>query len=140
MDSIYPFNKKIKSGSHTAQYRMHKYFARRPYNVFRSLIEHYTEPNDIVLDVFCGGGVTLFESLATNRKAIGVDLNPLATFITEMQVKQVNVLELREFLYSFIDDVKKEYGFFYKNDEGITEWIEWVYEVECPECNNLISL
>lgn len=140
MDSIYPFNKKIKSGSHTAQYRMHKYFARRPYNVFRSLIEHYTEPNDIVLDVFCGGGVTLFESLATNRKAIGVDLNPLATFITEMQVKQVNVLELREFLYSFIDDVKKEYCFFYKNDEGITEWIEWVYEVECPECNNLISL
>ncbi|MCJ0953137.1 DNA methyltransferase [Mammaliicoccus sciuri] len=140
MNSMYPFNKKIKSGSHTAQYRMHKYFARRPYNVFRSLIEHYTKPNDIVLDVFCGGGVTLFESLATNRKAIGVDLNPLATFITEMQVKQVNVLELREFLYSFINDIKKEYGFFYKNDEGTTEWVEWVYEVECPECNNLISL
>lgn len=140
MDLIYPFNKKLKSGSHTAQYRMHKYFARRPYNVFRALIEHYTEPNDIVLDVFCGGGVTLFESLATNRKAIGVDLNPLATFITEMQVKQVNVLELREFLYSFINDVKKEYGFFYENEEGTTEWIEWVYEVECPECNTLISL
>lgn len=137
---IYPYNKKVKSSSHTAQYKMHKYFARRPYNVFRSLIEHYTEPGDIVLDVFCGGGVTLFESLAINRKAIAMDLNPLATFITNMQVKQVNVEELSEFLYKFLSDIKKDYEFFYKNNEGTIEWVEWVYQVECPECKNTINL
>jgi len=140
MESISPFNSKINSKGHTAQYRMHKYYARRPYNVFRSLVEHYTKPNDIVLDVFCGGGVTIFESLAVNRKVIGVDLNPLATFITEMQVKKVNTTELKNFLYSFIMEAKEEYGFFYENNEGVIEWVEWAYEVECPDCESLILL
>ncbi|GAH95598.1 unnamed protein product, partial [marine sediment metagenome] len=53
---------------------MHKYFARRPHNVFRYLIEFYTKPGDIILDCFCGGGVTLFEGLATGRKVIAVDI------------------------------------------------------------------
>ena len=93
---VEPIGESVKARGHTAQYQMHKYFARRPYNVFRRLIEHYTEKGDIVLDCFCGGGVTVFESLALNRKAVGVDINPLATFITEMQIQQVDVEGLRK--------------------------------------------
>lgn len=140
LKSIYPFDKNIKSASHSAQYRMHKYFARRPYNVFHALIEHYTKPNDIVLDVFCGGGVTIFESLSLNRKAIGVDLNPLATFITKMQITKINILELKNYLYSFIEEVEKDFGFFYSVEDGVIEWIEWAYKVECPYCKSEILL
>lgn len=46
-------NSTVKALSHTPQYKMHKYFARRPYNVFSNLIEYYSDKGQIVLDIFC---------------------------------------------------------------------------------------
>lgn len=141
---IEPIRESVKAQGHTPQYQMHKYFARRPYNVFKNLIEHYTDEKDIVLDCFCGGGVTVFESLALNRKAIGVDLNPLATFITEMQIQQVDTRLLKEYFLCFLEECKREFRNYYlynisgKNVQQ--EWIEWVYEVECSECGTIIKL
>jgi DNA modification methylase len=83
MKTIEPIKKPIEAKGHTPQYRMHKYFARRPYNVFSNLINHYSNKNDIVLDCFCGGGVTVFEGMALERKVIGVDINPLATIYNQ---------------------------------------------------------
>lgn len=143
-EAVEPIQKSIKAKGHTAQYRMHKYYARRPYNVFRNLIFHYTDQGDIVLDPFCGGGVTVFESLAIYRKAIGVDLNPLGTFITEMQLKQVNLNDLREFLNNFLEEMKSEYQHFYEyeieNNKVYIEWVEWAYKVSCPYCKTKIIL
>ena len=141
---IEPIKESVKAKGHTAQYQMHKYFARRPYNVFRNLIEHYTEPDDIVLDCFCGGGVTVFESLVLDRKVIGVDINPLAAFITEMQVQQVNTEQLQKYFDTFLKECEKEYSELYKysvNGKSVTqEWMEWVYEVKCSECGAVIRL
>jgi len=135
-----PISTSVKASSHTPQYKMHKYFARRPYNVFRNLIEHYTDEGDIVLDVFCGGGVTIFESLFLKRKVIGVDLNPLATFITEMQIKQVPIDELENLFNEFKSKMKKLYSHFYEFESREIEWIEWAYEVLCPKCGAKIVL
>jgi adenine-specific DNA methylase len=74
---------------------MHSYFARRPWSVFRALVEHYSNPGSIVLDPFCGGGVTVVEGLRLGRKVIGVDLNPLATFVTRMEVLPADLDELQ---------------------------------------------
>lgn len=141
---IEPIRESVKAQGHTAQYQMHKYFARRPYNVFRNLIEHYTEKGDIVLDCFCGGGVTVFESLAVDRKAVGADINPLATFITEMQIQQVDIKKLREYYDSFLHMCEKElaflYGYTINNETVSLEWMEWVYEVRCNECGSIIRL
>jgi hypothetical protein len=63
---------------------MHKYWARKDWYVVRACIEHYTAPGSLVLDPFCGSGVTVSEALATGRRAVGIDLNPMATFIAEM--------------------------------------------------------
>lgn len=139
-----PIKESVKAQGHTAQYQMHKYFARRPYNVFRKLVEHYTDKGDIVLDCFCGGGVTVFESLATDRKAVGVDINPLATFITEMQIQQVDLKILREYYNKFIHICEEELAFLYRyeiSSETVRqEWVEWVYEVRCSECGAVIRL
>lgn len=98
---ILPLKISIKAERHTAQYQMHKYFARRPYNVFRHIIKHYTNKGDIILDCFCGGGVTIFESVALGRKPIGIDINPLATFITRMQMFNGEIGELKDFYRRF---------------------------------------
>ena len=139
-----PIQETIQAKAHTAQYKMHKYFARRPYNVFSNLIQYYTNKGDIVLDCFCGGGVTIFESLALDRKVVGVDINPLATFITEMQIQQIDINKLEEFLYLFYNEVKDELQELYYIDicgeKGIIDWMEWAYEVECPYCGEIIVL
>lgn len=134
----------VKPLSHTPQYKMHKYFARRPYNVFSNLISHYTDKGNIVLDIFCGGGVTIFESCKLQRNAIGIDLNPLATFITRMQMFNGNLEKLiktiNEFIKNNLDDLSILYHIDFGDDKGICKWIEWAYVVECPNCGNNIIL
>lgn len=132
----------IEAKGHTAVYKMHKYFARRPHNVFSYLIESYTQPGDIVLDCFCGGGVTLFEGLALGRKVVAVDLNPLATFISDCQTTTVSVEEYKKVLSEVRDDVKKLTKRFYTtacrrcNDNAEVRWYELAYYVTCETCGS----
>lgn len=63
-------------------YGVHPYFTRRPSNVVKDYIEHYSRPGDVVLDPFGGSGVTAIEALLLGRKAIHNDINPFANFIT----------------------------------------------------------
>ncbi len=62
-------------------YGVHPYFTRRPYNVIRTYVTHYTNEGDRVMDPFGGSGVTAIEAFLENRKAFHNDINPLANFI-----------------------------------------------------------
>jgi 16S rRNA G966 N2-methylase RsmD len=62
-------------------YGVHPYFTRRPYNVVRRYILHYSKEGDRVLDPFGGSGVTAIEAFLENRVGIQNDINPLANFI-----------------------------------------------------------
>lgn len=90
-----PIKQTSHSRPHRPVYRMHRYFARRPYSLFADLIEHYSEPGMVVLDPFCGGGVTLVEGITKQRRVIGFDSNPLAAFITKMELQEFDEKEFR---------------------------------------------
>ncbi|MDR5659868.1 DNA methyltransferase [Serpentinicella sp. ANB-PHB4] len=141
---IKPISETIKAKRHTPQYQMHKYYARRPHNIFNNLIKHYSEEGDIVLDCFCGGGVTISEGLSINRKVIGIDINPLATFITEMQIQQVDIKILLDYFQDFYTRMENKFAseYLYRlgGEEVSIEWTEWIYEVNCYECNTIIEL
>jgi DNA modification methylase len=64
-------------------YGVHPYFTRRPYNVVRRYVQHYSRQGDRVLDPFGGSGVTAIEAFLENRTGIQNDINPLANFIAE---------------------------------------------------------
>lgn len=63
-------------------YKIHKYWARKPWYVVRKYIQKYSKENDIVLDPFCGSGVTGLEAICINRNFVGGDLNPMSILIT----------------------------------------------------------
>lgn len=136
----------MKSEAHTPVYKMHKYFARRPQNVFRALIENYSKPGDTVLDVFCGGGVTLFEGLSVGRKIIANDINPLAVFISSMEVVKADKEEYLEAIEAIEEEVKTFSDTLYSTHERSTNemipvrWYELAYKVKCPVCGNAIVL
>jgi len=130
----------VTAEGHTPPYKIHKYFARRPWNVFEQLVQKFSRENEIVLDPFCGGGVTVYESIRKGRKVIGCDLNPLSIFVVKNMVKK-NILN-PDFITA-IDDLKKYLvylngsfmQFSYEEMEHQTEWCEVAFKVKCNICN-----
>jgi hypothetical protein len=53
-----PFTDDIKSEGRSPYYNFHYYHTKVPPEVIRDLISHYTQPGDVVLDPFCGSGMT----------------------------------------------------------------------------------
>jgi hypothetical protein len=51
----------------------------------REVVLAHSNEDDYILDPFMGGGTTVVEALAGGRRAIGGDLNSLATFITRVK-------------------------------------------------------
>lgn len=146
-DIVKPIQAPVLAESHTPIYTMHRYFARRPHNVFSYLIKHYTNPGDIILDPFCGGGVTVVEGLKLRRKVIGVDLNPMATFITKMEVMPVDLEALEDGFKQIEKKVKdKILGLYYTecpkcgNKKAIAGWYEWSNVYKCNGCGKPVVL
>ncbi len=72
-------------------YAMHKYWGKKPFNEISKFIEQYSEPEETVMDCFCGSGVTLIEALKSGRKAVGVDLNPIAIKLAKASMTAVEL-------------------------------------------------
>jgi hypothetical protein len=80
---IAPITSPIRADRQGAKrhYGVHPYFTRRPYNVVREYVLHYSREGDVVLDPFGGSGVTAIEAFLENRVGLQNDINPLANFI-----------------------------------------------------------
>lgn len=116
----------IPAQTHPPMYLMHKYWARKPHNVVREYIEHYTKPGEIVFDPFCGSGVTIIEALKAGRKAIGVDLDPVSIFITRMTGTYVDLNELKKTFNEIETKVK--------------ERVLKLYETRCTKCKQVAQI
>ena len=75
-------------------YRVHKYWGRKPANVVGQYITTYCPEGGIILDPFLGGGTTAIEAIKLKRKIIGLDINPLAIFITKTTLSPVRLAPL----------------------------------------------
>ena len=74
----------------------HPYFTKRAWNVVREYVEHFTKNGEVVLDPFGGSGVTAIESFLVGRKAIHVDINPIANFMAEALAQPVDIHKMSE--------------------------------------------
>jgi adenine-specific DNA methylase len=85
LHEIIPIKNKIEPDRQGARrhYGVHPYFTRRPYNIVRDYIIHYSSPGEKVLDPFGGSGVTAIEAFLAGRIGIQNDLNPMANFIAD---------------------------------------------------------
>ncbi len=73
----------------------------------------------IVLDPFMGGGTTIVEGLKLGCKVVGVDLNPVAWFVTRKEVDPVD-----------LDALQQE---FERLEETAGERIKSYYKTTCPD-------
>jgi DNA modification methylase len=90
--------KRVKGMTH----EIYRYPARFSPEFVRACLTGYSEPGDIVLDPFVGGGTTAVEALASGRRFVGFDLNPLATLLTRAKTTPLYRAERRQ-LESWIE-------------------------------------
>ena len=75
-------------------HQIHKYPAMFIPQLIRKLIIEYSNEDDLVMDIFNGSGTTSVECLLTNRKSIGIELNPLAFQISKVKTTVIDVKKL----------------------------------------------
>ena len=118
--------KNIPANPHPAHYMMHKYWGRKPHNVVSEYIRNYTKEGDTVLDPFMGSGVTIIESVKLLRSAIGIDLNPLSSFIARNTLTELDINEFDRNFYTILENNKKKF--------------DNLYITKCPDCNSSATL
>lgn len=95
----------VKKQQAKRHFGVHGYFTKQSWNVVADYIKNYSKLGDLVLDPFGGSGVTAIEALMNNRRAINIDLNPMAVFMVKSLVTPVDLNEL----YLSFSRVKKGY-------------------------------
>ena len=134
-----PFVADISEGKTDPIYNAHGYHTKVPYKAILPFIDHFTCKGDIVLDGFCGTGMTGYAASSLGRHTILSDLSPFASFIafnyTSGQSKAIFETEANRIL----SEVRKETGWMYKTDHhgelGDVNFIVWSDVLLCPYCN-----
>ena len=67
----------------------YRYPARFSPQLARAAIRLFSEPGQLVLDPFSGGGTTVVEAAVMGRRAVGTDISELATFLARLKTARV---------------------------------------------------
>lgn len=159
-----PFASDSQAGKTSLVYKAHSYPTKVPHEAIMRLILHYTKPGDIVLDGFCGTGMTgvaaqmcgtASAELRTTielemgkvewgaRRAVLQDLSPSATFIAAGLNITVDADGFSLASKQMLDRFDEEYGWMYetKLEDGRTARIDytvWSEVMTCPHCGSRI--
>lgn len=133
---------------------IHKWFARRPGTVFRSLLlaEYYQTPvseefwkghalTGVVADPFMGGGTPVFEASRLGLSVVGTDVNPMAHWIVRQALAPLNLAAFSESAAAVVADVGNEIDELYETtcaecgDTATVKYFLWVKTETCPSCH-----
>jgi hypothetical protein len=74
-------------------HNFYRYPARFSPHFAATAIECFSNPSELVLDPYMGGGTAVVEGIAAGRNVVGNDLNSLATFITRVKLMRLSFAE-----------------------------------------------
>jgi DNA modification methylase len=105
-DKSWVFENISRKDTSYASHGYHRYPAKFIPQLARRCIEEYTKKEDIVCDPFMGCGTTLVEALVSGRKAVGVDINPVAWLITKAKSTPIEPTKLENEVNKLLGDLE----------------------------------
>lgn len=167
-----PFAADISEGKYDPVYKLHPYHTKVPHKAIMKYIAHYTKPGDVVFDGFCGTGMTGVAAQACglirdesaialknelpyielgSRKAVLVDLSPVATFLARNFNSSIDEMTFSVESNELIEKLKSKcqwmfetnhldasgklvIGFDGKAVKGIMNYTVWSDAFICPNC------
>jgi hypothetical protein len=135
-----PYVADVSEGKGDPIYNAHSYHTKVPYKAVTPFIEHYTKPEDIVFDGFCGTGMVGVAAQMVNRRAIICDLSTAATHIAYNYNKPINLSSFDRVAQKLIEELRNEFRRHYetKHIDGRRAQIKysvWSDVFLCPYCN-----
>jgi hypothetical protein len=77
--------------------------------VVRKFINELSSEGDLILDPFCGSGVSAVEALINNRNYVGYDINPLAVLIAKVRTTPISTEKAFKLLELILKQDVKDY-------------------------------
>lgn len=159
-----PFAADTQAGKSSLVYKAHGYPTKVPHEAIMRLILHYTRPGDLVLDGFCGTGMTgvaaqlcaapdrrlrttIEHEMGTvewgARRAILQDLGPGATFVAAGLNVPVDADAFDRASAELLERFDRVHGWMYETqlDDGRTAKIDytvWSEVMTCPHCGSRV--
>lgn len=139
-------------------YQLHKWWARRLGSVFRSLLLSAVSPpnkfralrngffyakHDLsgltVLDPFVGGGTSVVEAAKCGANVIGIDIDPVACFITSKEIDSIPEQDVLDAFREIEKKVRSKILRWYRatlpdGRKGAVVYCFWVDKIKCPCC------
>ena len=141
---------------------VHKWFARRPGALFRSLLlaefvdeqplesSYFVGQNLsplVVGDPFMGGGTPLFEASRLGCHVVGIDINPMAYWIVRQELADLDLQVFQAAAKHVTERVEERIGDFYEttcvrcgNPHAPVKYFLWVKQQPCGWCGRTIEL
>jgi hypothetical protein len=135
-----PFVGDLSADEQNPVFSAHNYHTKVPPEIIATLINHYSKPGDIVLDIFSGTGMTGVAARKNNRNCVLVDLSTISTFISFINSTAINWNLTVTQLTKIITETERELGYLYQTEDnlgriGIINYTVWSDVFTCPYCN-----
>ena len=128
----------IAGGKGSVFYRAHSYHTKVPVEGLKQLIEHYTDPGEVVLDPFCGSGQTGVAAVLTGRRAVLSDLSPAAVHIARGYTARVDPDRFKQVASELLAGLGPLELDLYGVPGGRIEYTVWSDLYRCSRCERVI--
>ncbi len=131
-----------------------RYRPPQPVGAAGQYVRQFTAPGDLVLDLFCQGPAFVREAVATGRRVVAANVNPLSLLAAGLELEAPAARAVRAAFTRLADSPKGDFllhhhlATLYRTAcpacaaEGVAEWFAWDREanypyrkaVRCPAC------
>jgi DNA modification methylase/DNA-binding XRE family transcriptional regulator/DNA-directed RNA polymerase subunit RPC12/RpoP len=131
---------RIPGGRNSTFYMAHSYHTKVPPEAITPFLEYYTKPGDVVLDPFCGSGMTGVAAALSGRRAILNDLSPAAVHLSWNHTRPCDPEALVRAFQELEEGVKERFDDLYETkhrdgSKGLIHWTLWSTRHRCAECS-----
>lgn len=135
----------VPGSRNTALYTAHSYHTKVPPEAIKPFIEHFSKPGDVVLDPFCGSGMTGVAAALAGRRAILNDLSAAAAHLAWNHTRACDPEELRAAFNRLEARVGEELAPLYRTRDELgrpaeIRWTLWSTRHQCPRCQSTFLL
>ena len=131
----------VSEGKHDPVYKAHTYHTKGPPKAILRFLEHYTQEGDVVLDPFCGSGMTgIAGSMLPERTVVLSELSPAAAHIAGGYNRPWNTQQFEEDALRILDKARTQHIDAFsvfengKRTGDVKYWV-WTDVLTCESCS-----